>query len=1123
MAQIESQGIISYRAFRFSHLACLGDTPLKLPAILQSAMSERIYKLQPNRTMSLRGFDALGASAAIHSATANSFAVSGNFRDAADFAVLVLWDADNFYEHPRLKYLPDFNFSGLTLTFDMQYDAGLQPIDSPKSNWIDWATLDYVLAPGPDLRVTATVPLLPKIFLWDHCTLASGNFTAAVGTFHLQSDSQIQPYDRVTLWFQNFSYDFVAPVPSVEYQFFDMGAGAINSITVNARVYSHTESNPGGESGADQANALVALINAGAGDAQVTASVGSVSNAVLLTAKTGQGGAVVPVSGTGNAAASIGFAQISDVAIALAAEINSTNWWYTNPTHSLRAIAGPASVTVTAGRYGTVNVSGTGVTWVSGTKFVGLSAGLTITINTTVYTIASVPSPTRLTLTAAATNAANAQYVADRGGVDGNLITMYSLSKTTHLSCLEQSVALSGGNSAVTWQCSLDFTALGLSQLRQCWLTFAPPLANGKAFAGNEWSAAYSNWTLTGPETTKALQVAGPNSVRVEDDDTACVYTGTWATLAPETGFYSGGIARATSALNDSVTVTYSCGQVHNLYLGTSLYTGRGTVGIRLDGDTQTTLDCYLYNEPSVNTRRLVRNAVPAGTHKVNLSLVAPGVFYFDFIEAAIPSDVPTAPISRVAISPALDYSTDHSYKLPANRVMWIMDMLGLTGPVNQYLGVFWYNQRANSQAVFPSLIVTFAGTWVEGDTATLNFGSPVAKTATANDTPSTIAAHFAYFINEVFVGVWASASSGILTITTRSPTYTFPFSSSFKSAAGTMVVPPSSSLSGGLPGTWVVDPSQLPALNRGARDWHSDLYMECASRGREVVTSGSMELVNPPAGFAAIFPDGTPVITSVDFAGLFSTHCAQSSGMLAYQKTVFDCVTDLQSAAGLIPNVQFGEYVWWYFTDYPLVSNGGMAFWDPETAAAAQTALGRPLHRFIDPNDDPTINGGADAIFLRNRLRDHVASLVAHVKVRYPAAQCEVLFPYDVNYPTPQGGVGGRLNNFINFPVEWGAKTSAGYDRLKIEALAFAGSQRNLDLALVAVQFAFTQNWPVASLRYLAPVFIQSSTWQKEVQMALGMNYPVVNLWAFDQVNIFGLDVIAAANQARSGGFAIT
>ena len=71
-------------------------------------MTERIYKLQPNRTMALRGFDDLGAAAALHSATEDSFKVSGMFRDPADFAVLILYDADNFYEHPRLDYLPGF-------------------------------------------------------------------------------------------------------------------------------------------------------------------------------------------------------------------------------------------------------------------------------------------------------------------------------------------------------------------------------------------------------------------------------------------------------------------------------------------------------------------------------------------------------------------------------------------------------------------------------------------------------------------------------------------------------------------------------------------------------------------------------------------------------------------------------------------------------------------------------------------------------------------------------------------------------------------------------------------------------------------------------------------------------
>jgi len=53
-------------------------------------MPERIYKLQPDRTLSLRGFDTFGAAAALHSATPDSFQVSGIFRDPADFAVLIL-------------------------------------------------------------------------------------------------------------------------------------------------------------------------------------------------------------------------------------------------------------------------------------------------------------------------------------------------------------------------------------------------------------------------------------------------------------------------------------------------------------------------------------------------------------------------------------------------------------------------------------------------------------------------------------------------------------------------------------------------------------------------------------------------------------------------------------------------------------------------------------------------------------------------------------------------------------------------------------------------------------------------------------------------------------------------
>ncbi len=82
---------------------------------------ETIYKLQPHRTMHLQGFDAYGAGAALWGASDTGFTVSGVFRDAADFAVLVLWDRDDFYGHPRWSYLPDGDFTGLVLDFDITF------------------------------------------------------------------------------------------------------------------------------------------------------------------------------------------------------------------------------------------------------------------------------------------------------------------------------------------------------------------------------------------------------------------------------------------------------------------------------------------------------------------------------------------------------------------------------------------------------------------------------------------------------------------------------------------------------------------------------------------------------------------------------------------------------------------------------------------------------------------------------------------------------------------------------------------------------------------------------------------------------------------------------------------
>ena len=156
---------------------------------------------------------------------------------------MVLYDADNFYEHPSIKYLPDFDFTGLTLRFNVHYSDALQPIDSPKFNWIDWAMLDCVLSDGSK----------PQIRLWDHATLVDAGFPAASATLNVVAGTGgIQPYDRATLWFQNFRFLFrrsTGNPSSAEMQFF-ANLGKTHQITINGRVYSHTDTSVHGESSA---------------------------------------------------------------------------------------------------------------------------------------------------------------------------------------------------------------------------------------------------------------------------------------------------------------------------------------------------------------------------------------------------------------------------------------------------------------------------------------------------------------------------------------------------------------------------------------------------------------------------------------------------------------------------------------------------------------------------------------------------------------------------------------------------------------------------------------------------------------------------------------------------------
>jgi hypothetical protein len=395
----------------------------------------------------------------------------------------------------------------------------------------------------------------------------------------------------------------------------------------------------------------------------------------------------------------------------------------------------------------------------------------------------------------------------------------------------------------------------------------------------------------------------------------------------------------------------------------------------------------------------------------VTINLLDDKHFYFDFLEAAILSDVPAPLPARANLSPALDYSTDHTYKLSPDRLLWIFENLGYTGPMNEYLGVFWWNQRKRVGAAIPFATVTFSGEFVRGDKVSINIGGQkYDKRILDGDNVAGIVRHFEYLINANSVGVWARANGNVLTVTARSPRFAYSYETFdcdvVRATGSTGSAVKGGKLHGGKEGKWTVDPEQTPALNRGAQEWHKDFFAGCAARNRELVVAGSMELVNPPEGFSAMHPDGDLVATAVGFGDdLKSSHCAFIEPVRKYQTAVFTDVARWMAQAGLVPTIQCGEYVWWFISNRTSGNpDGGMGYYHPEILAAAQSALGRPLHRFEETMDDPLVNNGADAIFLRNRLRDYVSVMRTEVRSAVPGTRFELLFPFDVNYPTKEG-----------------------------------------------------------------------------------------------------------------------
>ncbi|MBV9763114.1 MAG: hypothetical protein JO340_21305 [Acidobacteriaceae bacterium] len=186
-------------------------------------MPEQISKLTPDRDLQCY-FLTPSAVAAMSEASASGFTVSGKWRQQFDWCV-VEWNRDNVFEHPALRYLPDGDLSGLTLSYQ-ESRASCIPIESNLDPVVDWN----------NLRVWATddtgVETLHHVNLWPSCaTPIAGDYVAASGTMVLTASPGVG--NRVGLaLLENHHYYVVQETDTLT----DIAQGVATAINGNSEI-----------------------------------------------------------------------------------------------------------------------------------------------------------------------------------------------------------------------------------------------------------------------------------------------------------------------------------------------------------------------------------------------------------------------------------------------------------------------------------------------------------------------------------------------------------------------------------------------------------------------------------------------------------------------------------------------------------------------------------------------------------------------------------------------------------------------------------------------------------------------------------------------------------------------
>jgi hypothetical protein len=654
----------------------------------------------------------------------------------------------------------------------------------------------------------------------------------------------------------------------------------------------------------------------------------------------------------------------------------------------------------------------------------------------------------------------------------------------------------SGGVSPTKWRVTLNFGALTdienqpvpTSGVRKMRWTYSADLQDDP-FERSEFAVQVTNWSVTG--LRRAYSVASAASFRIEDSSPRAVYAGSWSR---GTGNFSGGTIRYTQTPTSSVTCHYHCSGSHKLYLGTRLAFSGATVGICVDGGAEIVRNLQIPGEDAL--ARLPLGDYQGGNHEVRVTHQGPAdsYFYFDFLEAAIPSANLPVVESTNALTLATDWDTDHSLAVAPERTAWMIHSLGFRGRANHYVGALWFYELARPGHQYAAGAVDFTGSPAPNQITEIVIGRtdypPETHTTLQHlnligDSAESVARAFELEINRGYTAIRAEAESAQLRIYSRSMgsdgnNITLTASPSpFAVASGP-------TLTGGVDGAWRTDLAATPRINRAARDWSRSYVAALESLGIDCTAAFSMELQHgdpsPGAGIAQRYPGGG--------AALLNTPALQtnfSPASLAFWKEVYREMADLQAAAGQQPYLQFGEVQWWYFPDAT-----GMPFYDDYTKAAFHAAYGRDMRVILTNTADPA-QFAEEAAFLPQLIGAFTAAIMSHVRSAQPDCRFEVLYPPDVNETA--------FNRVVNYPAaHW---TPAALDCLKTESFSYT-FQRNLNLSRESIGTSKDRGFPNGKRAHLVGIGDSSTAWLKEARAALGEVEAVV-LFALDQYCLIG------------------